>query len=328
MMRFDKSKVLVIDIILLFIGVAVAPSINFTVVKASDDTDLVEVTTQACGIKGFGNTTVKLTREQYQNLEQYLVDFRARLNQTTTREEAVPIFKEAVVELNKYGLLPKGMSVEQAQRLVIGVYQNQRLHKFFEKQNNENQYTVDSNFLCLIAGNTSYSHFESLSVVLSALIVDIIGIGSIYNFLEHLIESWGFEKLLILLDIFYSLCYIPMILLDYYCIFIYTFVGDYLQYSKVNLFTRINLGGWYIPQDAPKVYYPSIGWVHTFGLLGKKSWEGELRGILPLMGTYWTFGYDSYYCPGVVGFTGIKLYADPVTQFYLGFALWTDIDYF
>ena len=63
---------------------------------------------------------MKLTRQQYQNLEQYLVEFRARLNQTTTREEAVPFFKEAVVELNKYGLLPRGMSVEQAQRLVTG----------------------------------------------------------------------------------------------------------------------------------------------------------------------------------------------------------------
>ena len=112
------KKGLVVSVILLFIGVAVAPSINTGVVKASNDNDLVEVTTQACGIKGFGNTTVKLTREQYQNLEQYLVEFRARLNQTSTREEAVPIFKEAVVELDKYGLLPKGMSVEQAQNLV------------------------------------------------------------------------------------------------------------------------------------------------------------------------------------------------------------------
>ena len=114
----EMKKLLAIGIIFLFIGVAVAPSINSTVVKASDDNDLVEVTSQACGIQGFGNTTVKLTKQQYQNLEQYLVDFRARLNQTTTREEAVPIFKDAVVELNKYGLLPKGMSVEKAQQLV------------------------------------------------------------------------------------------------------------------------------------------------------------------------------------------------------------------
>jgi len=73
----EMKKILAVGVILLFIGVAVAPSINFTVVKASNDNDLVEVTTQACGIKGYGNNTVKLTREQYEDLEHYLVEFRA-----------------------------------------------------------------------------------------------------------------------------------------------------------------------------------------------------------------------------------------------------------
>ena len=112
------KKGLAVAVILLFIGVAIAPSININVVKASNNNDLVEVATQACGIKGYSNTTVKLTREQYQKLEQYLVDFKERLNHTTTREEAVPIFEEAVIELDRYGLLPKGMSVEKAQKLV------------------------------------------------------------------------------------------------------------------------------------------------------------------------------------------------------------------
>jgi hypothetical protein len=116
----ETKKLFAIGIIFLFIGVAVAPSINSTVAKASTDNDLVEVTSQACGIQGFGNTTVKLTKEQYQDLEKYLVDFRAKVNQTTTREEAIPIYKDAVVELNKYGLLPKGMSIEQAQKFISG----------------------------------------------------------------------------------------------------------------------------------------------------------------------------------------------------------------
>jgi hypothetical protein len=44
------KKLVVIGIISLFIDVAVAPSINFNVVKASNDNDLVEVTFQACDI--------------------------------------------------------------------------------------------------------------------------------------------------------------------------------------------------------------------------------------------------------------------------------------
>jgi len=43
-------KWLTVGIILLFIGVALAPSINNSIVKASNDNDLVEVTSQACGI--------------------------------------------------------------------------------------------------------------------------------------------------------------------------------------------------------------------------------------------------------------------------------------
>ena len=153
------KKILVIGVIFLFLGVAVAPSINFNVVKASDDNDFVEVTTQACGIKGYGNTTVKLTKEQYQNLEQYLVGFRARLNQTTTREEAVPIFKEAVVELNTYGLLPKGMSVEKARRLVTGW--NDAACESLLKNRQRADPPSDENLFCLLflaaTKNLSYS---------------------------------------------------------------------------------------------------------------------------------------------------------------------------
>jgi hypothetical protein len=145
------KKGLAVSVILLFIGLAIAPSINFNTVKASDEDDFVEVTSQACGINGYGNTTVKLTREQYQNLEEYLVEFRARLNQTSTREEAVPIFKEAVVELDKYGLLPKGMSVEKVQKLVT----TNQAHPDVEKLMNSPKFSLShlefNNVFCLLS---------------------------------------------------------------------------------------------------------------------------------------------------------------------------------
>jgi len=127
------KKIFVLGVILLFVGVTIAPTINFQVVKASTDDNLVEVTTQAYGIQGYGNTTVKLTREQYQDLEQYLVEFRARLNQTSTREELISLYREAIVELNDYGLLPKGMSISLAERLVIGSNLYDKLPGFFKR---------------------------------------------------------------------------------------------------------------------------------------------------------------------------------------------------
>jgi hypothetical protein len=181
------KKLLVIGIIFLFIGVAVAPSINSSVVKPSDD--LVEVTSQACGIQGFGNTTVKLTKERYQNLEQYLVDFRARLNQTTTRGEAVPLFKEAVVELNRYGLLPKGMSVEKVQRLVLNGHQNpQYLRVLGERKSLFYGRSTYENSHCLIAGYTTNTASNGpIACIVSNFLINhnIIEIG-IIGFLSNI----------------------------------------------------------------------------------------------------------------------------------------------
>jgi hypothetical protein len=152
-----KRKCLAVGIILLFVAVTIAPTINFNTVKASTDDDLVKVTTQACGIKGYGDTTVKLTREQYQNLEEYLVEFRARLNQTSTREEAVPIFKDAVVELDKYGLLG-GLSVEKAQMLVVGPSQNTIVNNMFRKVSKVGNFSGIDNHLCLVLGRMTQTY--------------------------------------------------------------------------------------------------------------------------------------------------------------------------
>ena len=196
-----KRKWLAVGIILLFVGVAVAPSVIFNVVKASQEDDLVEVTTQACGIQGYGDTTVKLTRQQYNDLEKYLVEFRARLNQTATREEAAPIFKEAVVELDKYGLLPRGMSVEKAQRLIIGSYQIDKivskLHKhvfrdFIQTNDTQNKfcfvvcYTKDLEYYINIAMafvlmfflailDISYSFSSMLLLIIAMTMYEILG---------------------------------------------------------------------------------------------------------------------------------------------------------
>jgi hypothetical protein len=138
----------VIVVSLLFLGVAVAPNIDLEIVKASHPNNIVEVITQACGMQGYGNTTVNLTRQQYQRLTQYFVEFNTRLNQTTTPQTAVQIFKDALVELNAYGLLPKGMTVEQAQRMVergqtrIQATTN-LVHRFMQSS---------INYFCLFAG--------------------------------------------------------------------------------------------------------------------------------------------------------------------------------
>jgi hypothetical protein len=168
-----KRKWLAVGIILLFIGVTIAPTITFTTVKAANENDLVEITTQTCGIKGFEDTTVKLTRQQYQELEQYLIDFRARLNQTTTKEEAVPIFIEAVVELNNYGLLPKGMNVEQAQRLVTGWYQKP-IERLLNNRHQEIFPNLNNIFCLLYLHTTRFTDYALIFMIINPLMAILL----------------------------------------------------------------------------------------------------------------------------------------------------------
>jgi len=295
---------MVVIIILLFIGVSIAPSINFNVVKASNDNDLVEVTTQACGINGFGNTTVKLTRQQYQHLEQYLVDFRVRLNQTETREDAIPIFKEAVVELNTYGLLPKRMSVEQAQRLVTGLYQNTKLVKYLEKlsSKSENLSLQEGNALCLIYGDAkSYTYFQGpVSKV-------IYYVGCI---LENILVKYHLFNSLIGVGLTFLTLF-----LFYFSRFIF-FISDALRNFPY-------IGGiiYYgqLTQTSNKEHYysPAEGNIWTIGLFGIKQWNGSFYGNLPSFGFYI---FLSLYYPGVNGFSGLRLSSNS-SNFYFGSAL-------
>jgi hypothetical protein len=286
----EMKRILAVGVILLFIGVSVAPTINFQVVKASTDNDLVKVTTQACGIQGYEDTTVKLTRKQYQDLEQYLVDFRERLNQTSTREEAIPIFKEAVVELDKYGLLPRGMSVEKAQKLVIARYKSfQDRYILNSLMTNSKLLDDNRNTLCYFTGQIDNSFVWTLRARLLTipLVLFEVLIMSFHDILPKLTEF-----------------------IDNLLVYLYFNV---LSISPIGFNEWISIGVFsgYWPYS---IYYPSNGWIHTIGMNGIKKWEGSIAGgwLSPPVGQPRFGAFD---------FTGLALYLDNNERFYLGFAL-------
>ena len=283
------KNILLGGIILLIIGVAVAPSINHCVVKASQEDEVIEVTTQACGIQGFGDTTVKLTREQYQDLEEYLVEFRNRLNQTTTRAEAVSIFKDAVVELNKYGLLPKGMSVENAQKLIIGGSRYQRIN--LNLKQTQAPSNVTQNMFCFVTGNVS--NVQRVS------------------FLSKLLHR---NSMPCLSNVIFS------ILLD--------FLWDEAQISVLNVFHFGNynfVNGYTGYQFFPaKGSISTIGMLGVNQLNG--SFYGALP-IRPTVYYFFNMYFITTYItwfPAVFGFTGFKIYTRHTVDF-LGSALWVKI---
>jgi hypothetical protein len=300
-------KCLVVGIIFLFVGVSIVPIVNFHIVKASDDNDLVEVTTQPCGIEGFGNTTVKLTREQYQNLEQYMVKFRERLNQTSTMEEAGTIFKDAVVELYTYGLLPKGMSVGQAQRLVTERYQNVLAISRYTTRLSDYQILNNSNFFCLIAGGTKetslHSHFEIGCSILTYMLFGLY-------ILAHLVS----DDPVVFMNIIY---FIQGIRDLYHTIHLLSIIGS----GMISFGTCIGTEG-----SIPPFYHlePATGWITTLGFFGKKSWDGSFYGhIQPLLSFD---ASETIYYIGAMGFQGIKLKQGDEGLFFLGSAVLVKID--
>jgi len=280
----EMKKILVVGIIFLFIGVSIAPSINTSIVKASNDNDRVEVTTQACGINGFGNTTVKLTRQQYNDLEQYLVEFRARLNQTTTRAEVIPIFKEAVVELNKYGLLPKRMSVEQALKLVIRKYPLQRTKQILQDVKN----IINSNFFCLTVG------YGNLNIRFHPLISSI---GFLIYFIKSLLGSG-----------------------DLLAAMLYIISEIYTNIIPLKFLSFIEFGQHYREVGHP-YQYPYQGHVSTIGLTGIKTWDGPQWGGIVTLSTF-SFTTELIHHIGAIGFSGINIKTDQENMFFLGTSLW------
>ena len=177
------KKILLAGFSLLAVGLLILSSqtnvVGYQTVKASSSNDFVEVMSETCGMKSDSHAKVKLTTQQYHDLERYLCEFSNRLNQTTTREEATGVFKEAVVKLNEFGLLPKGMNIAQAQRLVIGPDYN-----FAKKQMKEPLTSPKycNNSFCLIAGKGYGTGFLPYIFILS---YPLYMIGSFLGFLGY-----------------------------------------------------------------------------------------------------------------------------------------------
>ena len=171
MNRIMKESV-VFAVVLLFFGVAVAPGTNGAIGQETPEEEYVEYTTEVCGLSGLKPQTIRFTKQQADEVEQLFDSIKSRLNNATSKEEAVVIFKEAVVEIDKYELLGR-LSLRWVQRLVTGGYDNPRLEESFGKTSTGLR--VKRNFCCLLAGNTDNTIFNgflsNLFLVLSFLFI-------------------------------------------------------------------------------------------------------------------------------------------------------------
>jgi len=293
-----NKKILTISIVILFLGLAFAPSIHANTNKETLDSELVEITTEVCGLPGLKPQTVKLTEEESEELENLFDVIKERLDSAETREETVAIFNDAIVELDTYGLLG-GLSIKQAQRLVTGRFQNPRIIEIIEKIYKKNQKTtdIDKNILCLVAGVFKASIFNSISAGPLARILSLLTRGP---FIGDLIN---------------------------FCLVVpFIFMMDIL--NPVPIWHTIYVGQKWRSIDPQWIYYPSIGWLHTTGVNGVKNWSGSLYGQLRIGELFLHIYGPSFHYPGVQGFTGIKINVDYILElyYYMGFALQASLD--
>ncbi len=291
------KKLLVVGVIVLFLGLACAPSINANV---SRDSELVEVTTEICGLGG-GKHTVQLTQEEVEEVEQLFDDIERRLAKVETREETVEIFNDAIVELDKYGLLDV-LSIKQMKKLLICKYNNLKLNDISNILFNKLPKNT-SNFLCLIAGATNGTNFDGQPELLCGRLSVLLSfIGPIL-----------FKKFPLYI----------LFILGYFILNIFSSV------NPISLASRINLGGekggGYHPEF---IEYYAHGWIITIGLFGKHRNGGKMLGAIPLCktGTI-SEGIMYIFNPGVIGFTGIHISIPSKSKhFYLGSALWINLE--
>jgi len=332
------KKNLVVAVIVLFVGVSVAPGIaavdlkpcglskTSTFDKEIQNNELVEITVSICKTDGMENHTFMLTQQQATALDGLIENFKTELDNVETQEENIALYRDMVVSLDAAGLLPEEIGVEETQQLVAGnnyampegmsfEYAQELATKRFQElfastpvSEKENAFELDDNenALCLISGATSNTIFQGLSG------------HFVYVFWQSFMEL--LEKK------FYDFPNLYFLLLDIIrapVIWSILLTSLFLNINPLSLGYEIGLGFWTSPPFGFPTTFPAEGWVNTFGLNGKKIWEGEFFGQLPISSFISFLVFECY--PGVLGFTGIKIGLLDSHFFYMGSALWVKI---
>ncbi|MCX6667486.1 MAG: hypothetical protein NTV74_04515 [Euryarchaeota archaeon] len=333
-------KGLVAMVVALFIGLSVAPgmsAVNPGTSPSSGGTlvgnnDLVKITVSLCKTDGIENYTFMLTKEKANALNILIDNFQKDLNNSKTKEETVALYNSMVESLYGLGLIPGGMSVEETQQLVTGndyavgpsEYDNivkELTEQLSSKEKQEelisrlNDAVVKLDEKGMLPSGMSVEEAQSLVTERIHEISNNVSVSEI----EKVLEMENNENFFCLMTGTAS----GTLFLGPLAVFSYLF-GAGLWFMFSFLFNPLQLGSMiYLGNNC----FSAFGWISTIGLNGKKSWDGDFYGALPIpplpifIGVLWEEWY-----PGVFGFTGIKIlgFAPNSKTFFLGAALWVD----
>ena len=191
-------KGIAVVVIALLLALAFAPSINANVSK---EDELVEITTEICGLPGLKPQTIQLTKEDAEAVDRLFEETKVKLDSVETREEAVEIFIEVIVELDKYGILGD-LTIKEAQRLVTGRFQKSKGITHFDAFINRLNKFYDFNFsnlFCLVFTNIKDTDIRSIE----GNFYFILGVALWMNGFEQIGEwlmNYGWKKPIRILD--------------------------------------------------------------------------------------------------------------------------------
>jgi len=310
-------KALVVGVIVLFIGVGIQPAFAKVSIE-SNNTGLVEITVQFYEIDRTYNHTVMLTQDELAELENLINDFEIKIDIADNKIETEAIYEDIVVSLNDYGILPKSMSIEKAQRLVTGKEHNPVVVKLFERWYKRNHESMGNseNMLCLISGELiDTNHFTGARGIITftkpvwnLLMKASYFIGEKFPLLEELCHEF-------FLNIQFGIASLWWI-------------------RPFGVGFELFFGDKCVTSDGTD-YNPCHGIFYSYGLNGKTTNFGDdVYGQLPFSPLM--FSIDSehiiYYYSGAIGYTGLKirLLGPPqkkTTHYFnlIGSALWFKI---
>lgn len=287
-------------------------SFSSVVAKVSVDDELVDFDVEFCGLGT--RQTVKLTQQEAEEVDLLFDDIEQRLSEVETREEAEIIFKDAVVELDKFGLLG-GLSVRQAQQLIVGGNVRQNFLKRIDEMDEESLDDETANYFCLIVGHLS--HMASQGFLFRSRIRSINNLIDVVNKIDIWAGENGFDKISELLDILFFYLEEKLFMVEFFQEFSMLFS----IFRPFSIFRNLCAGVRIYYIDLSEDWIPSNGIVSSYGSLGSKQWDGNLWGIAS--GS--VGGFMRHYYPAILGFNGIALTNQEFSTYFLGFALKADL---
>jgi hypothetical protein len=169
------KKGLVVGIIILFVAVAVAPSINANIGRLPVKSKLVETSVRIHHSNGITPYTLKLTEKESDEVDRIFDNLKVSLDSAESGEEIDEIYDDAVESLYKLGLFLR-MTLKEAKQLVNGNS---------AKTHSGNIGTCGGNCECKVAGETTLTFMHDLANPIRNFILEFLFRGLLGWFVGH-----------------------------------------------------------------------------------------------------------------------------------------------